>query len=55
MKVVLDLPIYHGQSSTKKGTDEGLVGMLGPIFDTNLGFTITGLIIIIMGHILRGF
>jgi AGCS family alanine or glycine:cation symporter len=40
-------PIYHGQSSTKHGTDEGLVGMLGPILDTILVCTITGLIIII--------
>ena len=40
-------PIYHGQSSTRKGTDEGLVGMLGPILDTILVCTITGLIIII--------
>ena len=38
-------PIYHGQSSTKHGTDEGLVGMLGPILDTILVCTITGLII----------
>ena len=40
-------PIYHGQSTTKRGTDEGLVGMLGPILDTILVCTITGLIIII--------
>ena len=42
-------PIYHGQSSTRNGTDEGLVGMLGPILDTILVCTITGLIIIISG------
>ena len=42
-------PIYHGQSTTKQGTDEGLVGMLGPILDTILVCTITGLIIIISG------
>ena len=46
-------PIYHGQSSTKKGTDEGLVGMLGPILDTILVCTITGLIIIISGAYLE--
>ena len=42
-------PIYHGQSTTKKSTDEGLVAMLGPILDTILVCTITGLIIIISG------
>ena len=42
-------PIYHGQSTSKKGTDEGLVAMLGPILDTILVCTITGLIIIISG------
>jgi len=46
-------PIYHGQSSTRKGTDEGLVGMLGPILDTILVCTITGLIIIISGAYLE--
>ena len=46
-------PIYHGQSSTKKGTDEGLVGMLGPILDTILVCTITGFIIIISGAYLE--
>ena len=46
-------PIYHGQSSTKHGTDEGLVGMLGPILDTILVCTITGLIIIISGAYLE--
>ena len=46
-------PIYHGQSTTKKGTDEGLVGMLGPILDTILVCTITGLIIIISGAYLE--
>ena len=29
-------PIYHGQSTSKKGTDEGLVGMLGPILRYHL-------------------
>ena len=42
-------PIYHGQSTTKKSTDEGLVAMLGPLLDTILVCTITGLIIIISG------
>ena len=46
-------PIYHGQSTTKKGTDEGLVAMLGPILDTILVCTITGLIIIISGAYLE--
>ena len=46
-------PIYHGQSTTKKGTNEGLVGMLGPILDTILVCTITGLIIIISGAYLE--
>ena len=46
-------PIYHGQSTTKKATDEGLVGMLGPILDTILVCTITGLIIIISGAYLE--
>ncbi|MCY4562430.1 MAG: amino acid carrier protein [Flavobacteriaceae bacterium] len=40
-------PMYHGQSQTKKGTDEGLVAMLGPLFDTILVCTITGLVVII--------
>jgi len=46
-------PIYHGQSTTKQGIDEGLVGMLGPILDTILVCTITGLIIIISGAYLE--
>ena len=46
-------PIYHGQSSTQIGTNEGLVGMLGPILDTVLVCTITGLIIIISGAYLE--
>ena len=46
-------PIYHGQSTSKMGTDEGLVGMLGPILDTILVCTITGLIIIISGAYLQ--
>ena len=46
-------PIYHGQSTTKRGTDEGLVAMLGPILDTILVCTITGLIIIISGAYLE--
>ena len=46
-------PIYHGQSATKQGKDEGLGGMLGPILDTILVCTITGLIIIISGAYLE--
>lgn len=42
-------PMYHGQSQSSKGTDEGLVAMLGPLFDTILVCTITGLIVIISG------
>ena len=42
-------PMYHGQSQTKQGTDEGLVAMLGPLLDTVLVCTITGLIVIISG------
>jgi len=40
-------PMYHGQSRVKHGTDEGLVAMLGPLFDTILVCTITGLIVLI--------
>ena len=42
-------PMYHGQSQSLKGTDEGLVAMLGPLLDTVLVCTITGLILIISG------
>jgi AGCS family alanine or glycine:cation symporter len=42
-------PMYHGQSQSEKGTDEGLVAMLGPLLDTVLVCTITGLIVIISG------
>ncbi len=42
-------PMYHGQSHTKMGTDEGLVAMLGPFFDTIIVCTITGLIVLISG------
>jgi len=41
--------MYHGQSQSKKGTNEGLVAMLGPLLDTVLVCTITGLIVIISG------
>ena len=40
-------PMYHGQSESKNGIDEGLVAQLGPFFDTILVCTITGLIVII--------
>ena len=40
-------PMYHGQSESKEGISEGLVAQLGPIFDTILVCTITGLIVII--------
>jgi len=42
-------PMYHGQSYSKKGTDEGLTALLGPLLDTVLVCTITGLIVIISG------
>lgn len=42
-------PMYHGQSQSFKGTDEGLVAMLGPLLDTILVCTITGLIVIMSG------
>jgi AGCS family alanine or glycine:cation symporter len=42
-------PMYHGQSQSTRGTDEGLVAMLGPFFDTVLVCSITGLIVIISG------
>ena len=42
-------PMYHGQSQSKNGTDEGLVAMLGPLFDTIFVCSITGLILIISG------
>lgn len=41
--------MYHGQSQSSKGTDEGLVAMLGPLLDTVLVCSITGLIVIISG------
>lgn len=40
-------PMYHGQSQSKKPTDEGLVALLGPLLDTLGVCTITGLIVII--------
>ena len=42
-------PMYHGQSQSSKGTDEGLVAMLGPLLDTVLVCTITGLVVVISG------
>ena len=42
-------PMYHGQSQSQKGTNEGLVAMLGPLLDTVLVCTITGLVVIISG------
>ena len=46
-------PMYHGQSVSKNGTDEGLSAMLGPLLDTGLVCTITGLIVIISGAYLQ--
>jgi len=42
-------PMYHGQSQSSRGTDEGLAAMLGPLLDTVLVCTITGLLVIISG------
>ena len=42
-------PMYHGQSSTKEPVHEGLVAALGPLLDTVLVCSITGVIIIISG------
>ena len=42
-------PMYHGQSQTKQGTDEGLVAMLGPFIDTIIVCSITAIIILISG------
>ena len=40
-------PMYHGQSQTKLGTDEGLVAMLGPFIDTIIVCTLTALAILV--------
>ena len=42
-------PMYHGQSQTKKPINEGLVASLGPLLDTILVCSITGIVIIISG------
>ena len=42
-------PMYHGQSQTKKPINEGLVASLGPLLDTILICSITGIVIIISG------
>lgn len=42
-------PMYHGQSQTQQPIHEGLVAALGPLLDTVLVCSITGLIIIISG------
>ena len=41
--------MYHGQSETKEPLHEGLVAGLGPLLDTVLVCSITGIIIIISG------
>lgn len=46
-------PMYHGQSVSKNGTDEGLTALLGPLLDTVVVCTITGLIVIISGAYLN--
>ena len=45
-------PMYHGQSQTKKPLNEGLVASLGPLLDTILICSITGIVIIISGSYL---
>lgn len=45
-------PMYHGQSQTKKPLNEGLVASLGPLLDTVLICSITGIVIIISGSYL---
>lgn len=47
-------PMYHGQSETKNPLHEGLVGALGPLLDTVLVCSITGLMILISGVELHG-
>ena len=42
-------PMYHGQSETKEPLHEGLVAGLGPLLDTVLVCSITGIIIIVSG------
>ena len=42
-------PMYHGQSQTKNPLNEGLVASLGPLLDTILVCSITGIVIIISG------
>ncbi len=42
-------PMYHGQSETKEPIEEGLVAALGPLLDTVLVCSITGVIIISSG------
>ena len=39
-------PMYHGQSQTKEPINEGLVASLGPLLDTILVCSITGIVII---------
>lgn len=45
-------PMYHGQSQTKEPINEGLVASLGPLLDTILVCSITGIVIIISGSYL---
>ena len=45
-------PMYHGQSQTKEPLNEGLVASLGPLLDTILVCSITGIVIIISGSYL---
>lgn len=45
-------PMYHGQSQTKEPINEGLVASLGPLLDTILVCSITGIVIIVSGSYL---
>lgn len=45
-------PMYHGQSQSKNSVNEGLVASLGPILDTILVCSITGVVIITSGSYL---
>ena len=45
-------PMYHGQSQTKTPINEGLVASLGPLLDTILVCSITGVVIVTSGSYL---
>ena len=45
-------PMYHGQSQTRNPINEGLVASLGPLLDTILVCSITGVVIVTSGSYL---